>query len=1236
MPNPSLNDDPSVIDTFANTLKNFRESTNTGVIDRIGAGALAAPALPFNLYALGAKGVEALTGGHVAGSDTAANIGQTIDHGARTFAGVGEPQNLGDTLAETMGGVASGGFGSLAHAIPNLLVGTTIGDLLQDYVNPEYKGAVSTVTGIVSPEAKAAPPDISITTPIAEITPKVPDISLTSAVPDISLTSNAPDLSVDPVEAQQRDSHMLWWKLAAGAAVLVGGAAVTRAAINASERAAVARASKFTGEPAAAVATPVGEAKGLGNVIPDPVREAAEPLSLQLSRDWQNKTAHAEATAKGIGDEGLANRVSNAYSEGYLRTRTNYVGKTGELPNGTTKPALADVANDFASLEPEKLALARDALNAATELDNRARNYKSFMADIQAGKRPGPTVSDYETRVNLRDSESSELRGSVLKAENDPTVKAAMDQYRVSMDSLVNYAEKQGLFTRDELFKMQSQNPNYVPTIDLNGRVVPDQARKIDPGVGKDMMPDPVLALEQYEAAILRMDMQNQARRDLVEGTLAWQKSGKSTQELMTPRDAPIEGRTWGYKDQSGNQKYVEINNPMLYASLKAGSDGTSSVVANMSRRLFQSSITGTLGAVAGFAFHPSAAIHDTILGSINRKPGTSMGLIDAALQKAGFKYGLPGDLTSFAGSGYAVMADISSYMAHNISNIMNESITKGGYIADILGPKLTQNIADGMANRWNTSVLRDMEKQGAANSAVTAFQDFSGAQTMMSGIAPDYMRTLPKGSGIKSYINEIKQIPGVVKVANAIDAVLEIVGNSARSNYFRMNRGKVGEALTMDDLVYETRRLSGDFSKVGGGKYGEAFAKAMPYWNVGIQGTSRTLETAIQRPVTFAAGVASSVGMLALYEALSALAHGDDAVKHLVQEQSTTDVGGKARIYIPGAPPEASWYIGLPPEMRGPKAAISYGLANVLGLFDKTYLHPDNVQTIDAWHEMLDNRLHESVMEGLASTITPETPPLLSAALAGVSLVSGQPPVKVDLKLGQTGYSGTQNRTKGWAEDEMESNRMKAVSNLFEGLMGTVGHAVLESTKAYHYTVDGKKLDAASDAYGLLVRDRYPFANGLLWQHEARLPQSTPDNDLLFNKKQKIEEISKTLSAASTPQPTNKLGMQHGDYAPGNVDPSVLPIVESVHAFYGQLKSGYLDQITAMRNNLQGIDKSAFLMPTDKRSARNQDVREYDRLVRAAVGDIKDFEMYMSHQLGKTFSVSKFDPTKGMDQFRD
>jgi hypothetical protein len=960
--------------------------------------------------------------------------------------------------------------------------------------------------------------------------------------------------------------------------------------------------------------------------------------------DYQDST-YALKRALEINNPGAAQdiipRIGLAFNESARTDRFLEAMRTGVVHGSKVNlGSFKQWADQISSLDDTRRMQLFDAINAATELDNRkAQLLTQFNTTKASTLKP--------LRTNLSHLTDAQLEAKVNSIVGDAELVALKAEHKNRMRRAADLLEEQGLITPQEKSKFLSINPNFVHTYTYGGKN-PLSPRARGGEIGQDLLPDPVRATEDYLIRILSAMDSNNIRRDAIKAL------ANPPQQTSLPKivgkivdQAPDDGRRYVSFIDGGVTKFAEILNDDVRNALNHAPRylGGFMDMMNSLRKLQQSTQTGLLSAATGAPFAPTSAIYSTIGGSVLRDPGRSMGLVDKALQAAsGGRVGFRGDPTALAQAVWAIGADGLAEGARLVGEAVRRSVRENGTLARLLPGNAADALAKRLENAYANSMLHLQRTLGAgASSGFSTADHVVASRSYLSSLSPDYNAVKIVDTTLEK-LGQAVTPSAAVKARNFAAAIHDIIANSGHSAFFRQNLKRDMSRSELEKLAYDTRRLVGDPGNVGASGIAQNTAAAVSYANISVQGFARLLEAMKKDPVGTVMGI-TTAGVLPTLLTIGFLTElGPEAVDWYYNQRSYDEQVSRNVIPIPGVPPQEWPSYGIEPVVR-PAHAMALSIADAFfGLSSGRIFAEDNIITRERLKQLADvddtERLKSAVSQMILGA---QTPPALAALTLSPAL------------FGKEGFDSSRMldvfdpniipsnaRARRAYEDERLPNDVinNTVEQLANSTFPLVANTLFDVLRAYSFTNEarpGEGASAALDTYALRTKDRNKLVNSVLWEHVTRDTVSTPQSKLLRDKQDVIDQIVTGLPSQSYEGTVGSGQLREGSSGfqfSDVVDANMRDVLMTIGQVYAQVQRNILAEKKLAREQLLTFERDGTLSAMEKRLMANittQRIREIDTRALDALVDVEDA---LSKRYGRAIRIEKLDPKKDITQF--
>ena len=991
---------------------------------------------------------------------------------------------------------------------------------------------------------------------------------------------------------------------------------------------------------ARALSKEVIEASRSGSV--DPTKPLAKPID-SVKSAWLDSSAILQKTFKrAVGGEEaelFGNELRIRSNPAAVQQQIVHSVFTGELVDSKVRVPhsvynLSERLNRFdqdTNLGAQELVRLRNALN------NRDVALKEARTSFYDNKENiGKEFVEKDIRPTLMDMDTASIRGKIAELEAVPSVKKWADDYFSTTRTMLDYVREKGLITADQYHGLVKNRPYYMPEVAADTRSFMERTgdffrtmhldrtdkdifegltqllrRSRDTGQYEQALLDPVRALDHYSTAVQRFAQINQVRRDYINGMMS-----ASVHDPNIGHVIQYKGKAGKYNPghivvyRHGTPEAYEVNDPAVLGALKFQPQFADNVF-NWTRRAFQATTTG----FAAPWFAPNAAIYDAMIGGALRDKGTAAGFIDKALQKSGFKFGLPGDPTSFAV--LAAGIGIGSYgkFLGMVSRRMNVALDSDAALVGLLGRENVKSLADTMGEAYSRSTAAMFDRMGMGSARFSqdaAIPELSSVVRLAS----------PSGGGAFW--------PGAEKLFRSYMTALDMVQNGMRYGYLWMNKGKLDGPEDLARIARQVRELSGDFGRAGSGKVSRHFDATIPYFNVAKQSLSRMASVAARNPIQFA--VSAAVGTIAPATLLT-LEFIQQSPEHLAHWLSLSPDDQAGAIMLPlgsHVAPEDTPRIRIAPELRAVWAGAWTGMDWAFGFTNGQHQSNGSSRVIQA---MIDNQREEMMIAGLLNPVNLPTPPLINTGLA----LAGEDnrPNTLGLEFNQFGLKpGGGERISGLPstgriDDDVIQRKWEAVLTSIGSTAVGIGVSMARAFSLGEKgtgTVEGG-VEEAIDTLGIEVGRRSDPFNGVLWDKQTRYTTRDSDAILLENKMRAVKAIDDrfqkvivnaggTGGSKSVPLIGQVPTMPH--------DPEIIAIMQAVSAERNIINKEFAPLRDNARRQMDSIASSQNLSPENKEKQRNIQVEKIKSLQRRMLSRVLDLEDRLSQRFGRPVDLQE------------
>jgi len=1124
-------------------------------------------------------------------------------------------------------------------------------------------------------EQPATPDDSNVVPTAAPPTPVQP----LSAQP-FDVRPPEPSLSAPPPQAQDTG----WTPAQVGATILAGGAA-TWAVLKYGPRVVNDIADVVRGLRGIPT-TPEGVSRtlddiaagrnintGIGTQTPSmPLPGNASGVTRRTAAYWQNENAvvdeidKAVATSKQEADAMVAqNHQIN--QQGSMNTRMESQMRTGMSPTGRQGPSMIDNRMMVDQMTDGQRQVANWAAWARNELRNRADPARGGNPTTYGG-----------IPLTLQNLDTNALLSMRAAGDADPAVKAWLDHWDDTVKFVRQDAELSGMITPGQAARGANLYPEWMPTVRQDGSVMhswdPRHAEQVP---GWTLPPTNAWDAQAMWYDRAYRDMQHNAwMRDRI---LRYDNFGQLNPEyrgMLTWADGPSETASRLTIYTSAGPRYVDVNNPWLYRTLKGGPTQIGNVAAWTAgfRRLLTSGVVGPLSAIGGNIFALKHMARYMIAGGSQLGPQLYKGYLDRALKQA-IGHGVPWDPTVLYGVPRTAIGDMGSAFAKNFGDTLASSshpITAS--LRPFIGQSGIDAWRDWLYHRYNTSNLGQRTAAGVSGGGSYGIREVTPrvfgeagatAANPLHNVAPildknhllastsNPLGTLGQSVGrglVTSSINLrslIRDLHGAV-----LDAVNGFAYDLNRQNPAIMQQGRPNTRM----LGHMAQSMIGDPATMGASTWARGIARSVPLANIGMQAMAATLRSFRDHPVNWSLGATIPMFLLSLGSQLSAITSGQDHVDYLQNHMSDQQKEANAIFFHgKGTTPDQHTELSLPQPFRWLYPYVNALTASALGVFRSDGLSLQSLEHMLS--EFFSSHVSTSTVHqmGLGGTEALEfplsVPPAGSAAIAaltgrdpgriGSSLVEN---VQQDRPLTQGIATGpTPSRIPGQEERGILNSIINedSLRGVLQALVGSVGGTVLDLVKHGY-----ERWDQTHDADWVIRGLKSDYAQTLAEQNKetniiwnAHLPMSVHGPiDEQVNRS--VANIRATINAEDDilhQGLTRKGGLpvQVTGSSPVPDDPQMQQVYITMGRFAKQMEQRSMPQISDLYKELQTL-KDSPMMADEKRRIANEINMKISAQKQELAGHIEGLNEFLSQMVGKNIDVSKrIDWKKGVEQFR-
>lgn len=992
-----------------------------------------------------------------------------------------------------------------------------------------------------------------------------------------------PFADIVPTETRsiyERANDALPW-VVGGLTVLSVGAAARAAARSAADQAARASAGGLV-EPG----TPTGAAPMTGIV------EGLENGLFNHNAILTNRAEEAVRSGRMTrqeADDMLGTIVTHS-NESVTSDVLREFWQTGRLPGGMRTEAPAAMAEAAAQLRGKNIApdplhndisgpqamrddfvRFTDLLAAADELDVRKQNARvgKWMSSPTGGVLHGTPA-----RSALRDRSDAFLRMRVAEARRNPQIAQLEQSYRNINDRLLDYGQRKGIWSAQEVADMRAMGPNYLHRMIADQVLQRDQRAGLNPikqgternspmserNRAEDQGPrryqDPVMSMEDGIRQTLDFIRRNESIRNVArfmsERPGARNLSGIGRVLLDKPGTKVREGYVpVAFRDDFGTRYVLELDSTISQGLLPYPRAFVP--IANAARMLEQKLTTGPIGFLLGNLQAPASAFMGTIAAAVNAPKHLRLGYIDKLVHSyTGGKVNLRAmgvvDPTYAVQVTVAFIRDVSDITAQAIGTSLQRSVNNNGFMAravDMLGANRAQAMADSFLDHYLRSDQHRMRREGLQAQGLSyaaeggGLTDFAARLNNLTQMSPEYAARMnyagfaPDIGSVRS-LEQLREyiavqgarsgaVPGVNTLArmwHGYSKVLDLMSNAPQSAIYRANKQQM--ARNQRDLIGTARSITGDPSQYGGYRLTQGILSMIPFGNITMQAGHQMYKAFRREPAAMATrtamvGTMLSVAMLqsAIYADERALAEGREpsAVAHMLTRDSR-DAAAAFRYYIPGLDGERSIRIPVEQSFAPLFSAI---LGSLTSGFDVS-----NPEFFTGRYEPLRDSIHRLIEDGdmarlrAAFGVVGGDVPVLGAADAAARLITGHSIENAGNFA--TGARIDPVRDADGFERTLINNDVsdRYTATVLETAMGFGGQSFLDLWRTFGFASrnnsTGTALRATAEQYALNIGGGGRIIGPAMFGQERRMRNNDIVGEMVRQTEQKLDDITKNL----------------------------------------------------------------------------------------------------------------------------
>jgi len=964
--------------------------------------------------------------------------------------------------------------------------------------------------------------------------------------------------------------------------------------------------------------------------------------------------------------------------------------RTGNLPGGRHTEAPERMAFDIAQLSPDQRRLFNDLMAAADETDVRIDALRN--GKFRTGH-PGQAQ-----RTSLWDKTDADLKRAIAAGRADPAVAQLETRYRTINNAILDYGQRQGIWSTDEVARMRASGPNYMHRLVAELRLERDTSgsgtpitqgtennspltkRAREEYAGSIRAQDPVMAMEDGIRQTLDYIRRNESIKNaalnlgnrgmLGIGKVLPDRPGVRTADNMVP-----------VKFRYNGDRYILELDPTISAGLLPYPRAFIPII-NGARILEQKLTTGPLGTMLGNIQAPLSAFMGTFAAMANAPRNMRLGYVDKIVHHyTGGRVNLRAmgiaDPTFIAQVIAAFIRDVSDHTADVLGRSLQRSITSGGMAArlvDILGAGRAQKMADAFTRHYTNSDLHRMRREGLHAQGLSyaaeggGLTDFGARLSNLSQISPEYAASMPYGGFAKS-VTDIKDMRtlreymavqsagvggvGIGKYArrawNGYAKLLDMLANAPQSAMYRANKGN--KDMTERAIIGVARSVTGDPSQYGGNRVAQGILSAVPFGNITVQAGHQAYRAMRREPVAWTMRVGSIGTMLSLtmlWSAINAdeaaIAEGREpsAVAHMLTRDSR-DAAAAFRFYLPGLTGEEG--IRIPVEQ-----SLAPFFSGILGMIQEGFNVTDPQFFTERFAPLRDS-IHRFIEDGNSNRLRAA----IGLAGADVSL-PGILDAGARLLTGNTIENAASFATgprinpvpdaDGFERTLINNDVVdRYTATVLETALGFGGSALLDLLRTFGFAKretgrTSDALGAVAEQYSLNLSGAARIAGPALWGQERRLRNTDAVGEQVREAEQKINEIRRNLAQVRADRGSigGQRNLREAEFGGGRagVPEDIRGVVMSFNRL-GRVIDDLQEQRRRAQETLRSYNSSPQLRadPSRLRTLTNEQALEVRRINAEILSRINEVEADLSAETGRRIRLTDLDPLRGLDQFQ-
>jgi hypothetical protein len=494
----------------------------------------------------------------------------------------------------------------------------------------------------------------------------------------------------------------------------------------------------------------------------------------------------------------------------------------------------------------------------------------------------------------------------------------------------------------------------------------------------------------------------------------------------------------------------------------------------------------------------------------------------------------------------------------------------------------------------------------------------------------------MPYGVGMKKLVNE----------------AFEVVNNMGHSHFYRLNRNNPN--ISKEQLVYETRRLTGDMGIRGKGAYARFTNEGVPFVNAATQDIAQFGRTMAERPVATPLSHIANMTLLGAGSLYSAM-HVPGALHHLHDLMSTTQRATGPVYYTDPNDPTKYQQLSLPQNVRWKWPIIQDLMGHATGAWDARHDEPSFQRAYHTLSDILSHHVSNyavtSALHGLGQAVDPYTSigqignTLLNAA--GKQWDARPEDIIRDLAHGRMPTlarnieprSRVPNQAGSGEPLDTNSIPMHILSSVM-GIAGGIGETANRGISAYNRDGAGAAWHAVIDNLGQHFRDQNPMFNNTIWSNQGRISSSTPLIEANQNRLRVINEIAPTATSDIRNEGfTRKGGVELSGLGEKKIssDPTVQQMYFEVKRYGDNINNRLMKEIhdiEKQRNDLVNTRDTE----AERRQKSNEFTQQINDRHHLVAQRIAELNKRLSQLAGKPIDVGsrEIDWSKNSTQFRD